>query len=107
MMNKSVIITGASTGIGEELAKSYAQMGWNVGLIARRLDKIEALKRCEIPIYEPGLEDLIRRNVDAGRLSFTSETDSSISESLAQKTIIGLMIKIYNKPLSRKRLNEY
>ena len=44
MMNKSVIITGASTGIGEELAKNYAQMGWNVGLIARRLDKIEALK---------------------------------------------------------------
>lgn len=43
-MNKSVIITGASTGIGEELAKNYAQMGWNVGLIARRLDKIEALK---------------------------------------------------------------
>ena len=43
-MNKSVIITGASTGIGEELAKNYAQMGWNVGLIARRLDKLEALK---------------------------------------------------------------
>ena len=44
MIKKSVIITGASSGIGEELARNYVTLGWNVGLIARRLDKIETIK---------------------------------------------------------------
>ena len=43
-MKKAVIITGASAGLGEELARNYAEDGWQIGLIARRKDAIDQLK---------------------------------------------------------------
>ena len=45
MSKKTVIITGASSGIGEELAKNYAKDGWHIGLIARRLPQLNKLKK--------------------------------------------------------------
>jgi UDPglucose 6-dehydrogenase len=46
------------------------------------VDKIEALERGEIPIYEPGLAELVERNVREGRLSFTSDTAEAVRGSL-------------------------
>ena len=40
---KSVLITGASSGIGRAVAKGFAKLGWRVGAIARRADKLHAL----------------------------------------------------------------
>ncbi|HAV74878.1 MAG TPA: short-chain dehydrogenase, partial [Limnobacter sp.] len=40
-MNKTVVITGASSGIGKALAIEFAQRGYHLGLAARRLDKLE------------------------------------------------------------------
>lgn len=41
--NSTVLITGASSGFGEEFAKQYAQRGHRLVLVARRLDRLEAL----------------------------------------------------------------
>ena len=43
-----MVITGASSGIGEAMAKVYASMGAKVVLGARHADKLEALCRCEV-----------------------------------------------------------
>ena len=44
-------------------------------------EKICTLNNGKIPIYEPGLNDLVKKNVDAGRLSFTSNIENSIKDS--------------------------
>ncbi|CAO3431831.1 UDP-glucose dehydrogenase family protein [Azospirillum doebereinerae] len=49
----------------------FSEFGVHVTCVDKDAGKIERLKRGEIPIYEPGLDDLVARNVAAGRLSFT------------------------------------
>ncbi|AWK90276.1 UDP-glucose dehydrogenase family protein [Azospirillum thermophilum] len=49
----------------------FSEFGVHVCCVDKDAEKIERLKRGEIPIYEPGLDDLVARNVAAGRLSFT------------------------------------
>lgn len=51
----------------------FADFGHEVTCVDTDAGKIAALKRGEIPIYEPGLDDLVANNVRAGRLSFTTE----------------------------------
>jgi short-subunit dehydrogenase len=55
-LSKTVVITGASSGIGKALALEFAQRGYHLGLAARRLDKLEAL-RAEIVLL-PGCQNL-------------------------------------------------
>ena len=43
-------------------------------------EKIDGLKRGEMPIYEPGLKELVERNVEAGRLSFTTSYTEGMEE---------------------------
>ena len=44
-------------------------------------DKIDLLKSGVIPIYEPGLKELVKKNVDAKRLAFTSDIDLAIQDA--------------------------
>ena len=44
-------------------------------------EKIKLIKNGVMPIYEPGLEELVYKNVDVGRLSFTSNVDAAIQEA--------------------------
>jgi short-subunit dehydrogenase len=55
-VSKTVVITGASSGIGKALALEFAQRGYNLGLAARRLDKLEALQ-AEIALL-PGAQNV-------------------------------------------------
>ena len=77
-MNISIIGTGY---VGLVTGTCFAEVGHNVICVDCDKKKIDLLQAGEIPIYEPGLEDLVEKNVDAGRLSFTDSTAEGVERS--------------------------
>jgi UDPglucose 6-dehydrogenase len=67
--------------VGLVTGTCFADLGNDVICVDIDEDKITLLKQGKIPIYEPGLEQLIRRNVQEGRLFFTSDAKSAIEGS--------------------------
>jgi len=59
----------------------FADFGHDVICVDKDASKIDALRRGEIPIFEPGLEQLVADNVRAGRLSFTTDVETSVAAS--------------------------
>ena len=55
-------------------------------------EKIKSLRNGKIPIFEPGLEELVNKNLDAGRLSFTLNIDAAIQEAEAELVPINAKI---------------
>jgi len=78
-MNISVIGTGY---VGLVTGACFAEFGVHVICADNDVAKIEMLERGEIPIYEPGLDALVERNVKEGRLSFTSDTAEAVRSAL-------------------------
>jgi UDPglucose 6-dehydrogenase len=78
-MNVCMIGTGY---VGLVTGACFAEFGLQVICADKDRGKIDALERGEMPIYEPGLEDLVERNVKAGRLTFTTDTAAAIRSSL-------------------------
>ena len=66
-----------------------ADFGHRVICVDNDQAKIEALRRGEIPIYEPGLNDLVHKNVEEGRLAFTTELANSVACSEAIFIAVG------------------
>jgi UDPglucose 6-dehydrogenase len=66
-----------------------ADFGMIVIGVDKDSDKIDALKRSEIPIYEPGLATLVRKNVAAGRLSFSTDLGPAIEAAQAIFIAVG------------------
>lgn len=60
--------------VGLTTGACFAEVGHDVMCVDNDAKKIEMLLRGEIPIYEPGLADIVKQNVAAGRLSFTTST---------------------------------
>ena len=56
--------------VGLVSAACFADFGWNVTCVDKDEDRVARLKKGEIPIYEPGLDELVARNVAAGRMHF-------------------------------------
>jgi UDPglucose 6-dehydrogenase len=67
--------------VGLVTASVFAELGNTVWVIGHTKEKIENLKKGILPIYEPGLEEIVKRNVEAKRLLFTLDYKESISNS--------------------------
>ena len=66
--------------VGLVTGTCFAEIGVNVICVDTNVEKIEALKKGVIPIYENGLEEMIVRNVKAGRLHFTTSLEECLNE---------------------------
>ncbi|MRR57205.1 MAG: UDP-glucose/GDP-mannose dehydrogenase family protein [Deltaproteobacteria bacterium] len=75
--------------VGLVVGTCFAESGNTVVCVDIDESKIEGLKNGVIPIYEPGLKELILRNAEEGRLSFTTDLASAIKSSLLQFIAVG------------------
>ncbi len=85
-MNICVIGTGY---VGLVAGTCFAEGGNDVICVDIDEAKIEALRQGKVPIYEPGLEELIKRNTGEGRLSFTTDLAAAVADSLVCFIAVG------------------
>ncbi|MDJ0622680.1 MAG: nucleotide sugar dehydrogenase, partial [Desulfocapsaceae bacterium] len=85
-MNITMIGTGY---VGLVTGTCFAEFGHNVTCVDKDADKIDKLNSGVIPIYEPGLDALVAKNVKEKRLHFTTELSNSVSQAEAVFLAVG------------------
>ncbi|MEO1306853.1 MAG: UDP-glucose/GDP-mannose dehydrogenase family protein [Pseudomonadota bacterium] len=66
-----------------------SDFGHEVICVDKNAEKVAMLERGEVPIYEPGLDELMAKNVQAGRLSFTTDLGAAVSDADAVFIAVG------------------
>lgn len=75
--------------VGLVTGACFAEFGLFVTCVDKDEKKINSLKKGLIPFYEPGLDDLLRRNIKQGRLRFTTKTSKAVESSLVIFIAVG------------------
>lgn len=77
-MNITMLGTGY---VGLVSGTCFSEFGFNVCCVDKDQEKIFNLNNNIVPIYEPGLENLIKKNKDSGRLTFSNDIDGNIKKA--------------------------
>ena len=77
-MKLTIIGTGY---VGLVSGACFAEVGHQVICVDNNAEKVKVLREGGIPIYEPGLEEMVKKNVASGRLSFTTSTTEGVEKS--------------------------
>jgi UDPglucose 6-dehydrogenase len=85
-MKVAIVGTGY---VGLVTGTCFAEMGIDVTCVDNDINKVESLKKGKIPIYEPDLENLVHKNVEAGRLHFNTSLRESLDELEAVFLAVG------------------
>lgn len=94
-IESEIKITVIGTGyVGLVSGTCLSELGYTVYCIDKDEEKIRKLQSGYIPIYEPGLEELVRRNVENGRLNFSTDLASAVSDT----TVIFITVGTPNAP---------
>jgi UDPglucose 6-dehydrogenase len=75
--------------VGLVAGTCFAESGNDVVCVDNVAAKVDALRQGKVPIYEPGLEELIRRNTTEGRLTFTTDLADAVRKSLVCFIAVG------------------
>src|SRR5438270_7056515 len=85
-MNISVIGTGY---VGLVAGSCFAESGNDVCCVDNDNEKIETLRKGLVPFYEPGLPEIVQRNLREERLTFTTDLDAAVKKSLVIFIAVG------------------
>ena len=92
-MSVKIAVIGSGY-VGLVSGTCFAELGHNVVCVDHDKNKIDGILAGKLPIYEPGLEDLVRRNIDMGRLSFSTDTASALRAAEIEADIIFKATKV-------------
>ena len=85
-MNIAVVGTGY---VGLVTGVCFAEFGVSVMAVDKDESKIALLQRGEVPFFEPGLEEMVRRNMREGRLTFSTDMKAAVEKSLVIMIAVG------------------
>ncbi len=98
LFQKKISIIGSGY-LGLITGAILSEVGHNVTCVDIDQNKIKRLNKQEITIYEPGLEDLVKKNIEQQRLFFSSSIEQSVNESEI------LIITVGTPPAKDKKAN--